>query len=242
MLVEQNQIQGDLHMHTTATDGAATLDEMAAAALARGLKYIAITDHSKRVTMANGLDATKLRRQWAEIDKLNERLKGLVVLKGVEVDILEKGGLDLDDDVLADADWVVASVHYGQNQPREQITKRILDAIANPHVSAIAHPTGRLLNRRKPYDVDLDAVFQAARTHRKLLELNSHPQRLDLDDVACAAAKQHGVPIVISTDAHSVDGLDKLRYGILQARRAGLTKADVANTRPWAEMRKLIGQ
>jgi len=242
VLVEQNQIQGDLHMHTTATDGAATLDEMAAAALARGLKYIAITDHSKRVTMANGLDATKLRRQWAEIDKLNERLKGLVVLKGVEVDILEKGGLDLDDDVLADADWVVASVHYGQNQPREQITKRILDAIANPHVSAIAHPTGRLLNRRKPYDVDLDAVFQAARTHRKLLELNSHPQRLDLDDVACAAAKQHGVPIVISTDAHSVDGLDKLRYGILQARRAGLTKADVANTRPWAEMRKLIGQ
>jgi DNA polymerase (family 10) len=240
-LVEQDQIQGDLHMHTTATDGAATLEEMADAAKARGLKYIAITDHSKRVSMANGLDATRLRRQWEEIDKLNERLKGLTVLKGCEVDILEKGGLDLADDVLAEADWIVASVHYGQNQPREQITKRILDAIANPHVSAIAHPTGRLLNRRKPYEVDIDAVFQAARTHRKLLELNAHPQRLDLDDVACAAAKQHGVPIVISTDAHSIDGLDKLRYGILQARRAGLTKADVANTRPWADVRKLLG-
>ncbi|HVC98350.1 MAG TPA: DNA polymerase/3'-5' exonuclease PolX [Pirellulales bacterium] len=241
-LVEQDQIQGDLHMHTTATDGAATLEEMADAAKARGLKYIAITDHSKRVSMANGLDATRLRRQWAEIDKLNERLKGLTVLKGCEVDILEKGGLDLDDDVLAEADWIVASIHYGQNQTREQITKRIVDAIANPHVSAIAHPTGRLLNRRKPYDVDLDAVFQAAHEHGKLLELNAHPQRLDLDDVACAAAKQHGLPIVISTDAHSVDGLDKLRYGILQARRAGLTKADVANTRPWAQVRKLIGR
>ncbi|HUY31946.1 MAG TPA: DNA polymerase/3'-5' exonuclease PolX [Pirellulales bacterium] len=241
-LIEQDQIQGDLHMHTTATDGAATLEEMAAAARARGLKYIAVTDHSKRVTMANGLDATRLRAQWAEIDQLNERLKGFVVLKGVEVDILEKGGLDLDDDVLAEADWVVASVHYGQNQPREQITKRILGAIANPRVSAIAHPTGRLINRRKPYDVDLEAVFQAAREHGKLLELNAHPRRLDLDDVACAASKQHGVPIVISTDAHSVEGLDKLRYGVLQARRAGLTKADVANTRSWAGMRKLIGK
>jgi DNA polymerase (family 10) len=240
-LIEQDQILGDLHMHTTATDGGATIAEMADAAKARGLKYVAITDHSKRVTMANGLDATRLRRQWAEIDKLNERLRGFLVLKGVEVDILEKGGLDLDDDVLAEADWVVASVHYGQNQPREQITRRILDALANPHVSAIAHPTGRLINRRKPYEVDLSAVFQAARQHGKLLELNAHPQRLDLDDVACAAAKQHGVPIVISTDAHSIEGLDKLRYGILQARRAGLTKDDVANTRTWAQMRKLIG-
>jgi DNA polymerase (family 10) len=183
-----------------------------------------------------------LRKQWAEIDRLNQTLRGLTVLKGVEVDILEKGGLDLDDEVLADADWVVASIHYGQNQPREQITSRILGALANPHVSAIAHPTGRLLNRRKPYDVDLDAVFVAAREHGKLLELNANPSRLDLDDLACAAAKRQGVPIVISTDAHSIDGLDKLRYGILQARRGGLTKADVANARPWKQMRKLIGK
>jgi DNA polymerase (family 10) len=160
----------------------------------------------------------------------------------VEVDILEKGGLDLPDDVLAGADWVVASVHYGQNQPREQITRRIVEALENPHVSAVAHPTGRLINRRKPYDVDLEAVFAAARRNGKLLELNANPQRLDLDDVACAAAKAHGIPIVISTDAHSVEGLETARYGVLQARRAGLTKADVANTRTWPQMKKLIGQ
>jgi DNA polymerase (family 10) len=191
--------------------------------------------------MANGLDGRRLRAQWKEIDRINLQLKGLTVLKGVEVDILEKGGLDLADDVLAEADWVVASVHYGQNQPREQITRRIVDALANPHVSAIAHPTGRLINRRKPYEVDLDAVFAAARQHGKLLELNANPSRLDLDDVACAAARRHGIPIVISTDAHSIDGLDKLRYGILQARRGGLTKSDVANTRTWKQMQKLIG-
>jgi DNA polymerase (family 10) len=241
-LIERGDILGDLHMHTTATDGKATLEEMVAAAKERGLTYIAITDHSKRVSMANGLDADRLRQQWDEIDRLNQRVKGITVLKGVEVDILEKGGLDLDDDVLAEADWVVASVHYGQKQPREQITRRILDALANPNVCAIAHPTGRLINRRQAYDVDLDAVFKAARKHGKFLELNAHPMRLDLDDVACAAAKQQGVPIVISTDAHAVEGLDKLRYGILQARRGGLTKADVANTRPWPQVRKLLGR
>lgn len=241
-LIERSDIVGDLHMHTTATDGKATLEEMVEGAKERGLKYIAITDHSKRVSMANGLDAGRLRQQWAEIDRLNRRVKGITVLKGVEVDILEKGGLDLDDDVLSEADWVVASVHYGQKQPREQITRRILEALANPNVCAIAHPTGRLINRRQSYDVDLDAVFKAARKHGKFLELNAHPMRLDLDDVACAAAKQHGVPIVISTDAHAVEGLDKLRYGILQARRGGLTKSDVANTRSWPQVRKLLGR
>jgi DNA polymerase (family X) len=241
-LIQRGDLQGDLHMHTTATDGKATLEEMVAAAQARGLKYIAITDHSKRVSMANGLDAARLREQWSEIDRLNRRLNGIVVLKGVEVDILEKGGLDLDDDVLAEADWVVASLHYGQKQLREQITRRILEALANPHVCAIAHPTGRLINRRQPYDVDLEAMFKAARKHRKFLELNAHPMRLDLDDVSCAAAKQHGVPIVISTDAHNVEGLDKARYGILQARRGGLTKDDVANTRPWTELRQMLGR
>jgi DNA polymerase (family 10) len=240
-LVDVADIQGDLHMHTTATDGKNSLEEMVAAAQARGLKYIAITDHSKRVSMANGLDGPRLRQQWDEIDRLNGRLRGFRVLKGVEVDILEPGGLDLEDDVLAEADWVVASVHYGQKQPREQITRRIVGALVNPHVSAIAHPTGRLINRRPPYEVDLEAVFKAAADHGKLLELNCNPQRLDLDDVACAAAQAHGIPIVISTDAHSTTGLDCLKYGILQARRAGLTKADVANTRSWAQMRKLIG-
>ncbi|REK23966.1 MAG: DNA polymerase/3'-5' exonuclease PolX [Planctomycetota bacterium] len=240
-LVELADIRGDLHMHTTATDGKHTLEEMIAAAQQRKLKYIAITDHSKRVSMAGGLDAKRLRAQWAEIDRLRESTSGIQILKGIECDILEKGGLDLDDEVLAEADWVVCSVHYGQNQPQEQITRRIIGAIENPHVSAIAHPTGRLINRRKPYAVDLDAVMAAAREHGKLLELNSNPARLDLDDVACAAAKAHGVKIVISTDAHHTEGLDVMRYGILQAQRGGLTKNDVANTRTWAQLRKLIG-
>lgn len=241
-LVELGDIHGDLHMHTTATDGTATLEEMAAAAQVRGLKYIAITDHSQRVTMANGLDSKRLRAQWKAIDRLNQKLDGFTVLKGVEVDILEKGGLDLPDDVLAEADWVVASVHYGQNQPRERITARILEALDHPHVSAIAHPTGRLINRRKPYEVDLDAVFRRAQERGKLLELNANPARLDLDDLACAAARKHGIPVVISTDAHSVEGLDVMRYGILQARRGGLTKADVANTRSWSKVKQLVGR
>jgi DNA polymerase (family 10) len=215
---------------------------MVAAARGRGLKYIAITDHSKRVSMANGLDGKRLRQQWRQIDALNEKLSGFRVLKGVEVDILERGGLDIEDEVLAEADWVVASVHYGQNQKADQITKRIVDALANPHISAIAHPTGRIINRRKSYEVDLEAVFETAHKHGKLLELNSNPARLDLDDINCLAAKRHGVPIVISTDAHSPLGLEVLRFGILQARRAGLTKADVANTRPWTQMKKLIGK
>ncbi len=241
-LVELDDLRADLHMHTTQTDGKATLEEMIAAARHRGLEYIAITDHSKRVTMAHGLDAKRLRAQWKEIDRLNKRLRGFKVLKGIEVDILEKGGLDLDDDVLADADWVVASVHYGQNQPRERITKRVIDALANPNVSALAHPTGRLINRREAYEIDLEAVFTAARDHGKMMELNSNPARLDLDDVACATAKSFGIPIVISSDAHSTGGLSVLRYGILQARRAGLTKKDVANTRPLDKFLELVNK
>ncbi len=241
-LVELKDLRGDLHMHTTATDGEATLEEMIEAARARGLTYIAITDHSKRVTMARGLNAERLLEQWDEIDRVQAKLKGFKVLKGCEVDILEKGGLDLPDDVLAGADWIVASIHYGQNQPREQITGRMLEAIANPHVSAIAHPTGRIINRRKPYDLDFEKVLDAAAEHGKLLELNANPARLDLDDIHCAAARERGIPIVISTDAHAIGELDHLRCGIMQARRAGLTKADVANTRTWPELKKLLGK
>jgi DNA polymerase (family 10) len=241
-LIELDDLVGDLHMHTTATDGKATLEEMVEAARARGHEYIAITDHSKRVTMANGLDGAKLRRQWKEIDKLNKSLRGFKVLKGVEVDILERGGLDLPDDVLAESDWVVASVHYGQNQSRDQITKRVIEALENPYVCAIAHPTGRLINRRKAYEIDLEAVFKAAKANHKFMELNTNPRRLDLDDVACAAAKQHGIPIVISSDAHSTEGLNVLRYGIRQARRGGLTKRDVVNTRSLDKLQALIAK
>lgn len=241
-LVEVTDLVGDLHMHTTATDGKATLREMATAAIERGLKYIAITDHSQRVSMANGLNPTRLREQWDEIDRLNRELDGFTILKGIECDILEKGGMDLPDDVLAEADWVIASVHYGQQQSREQITDRILGAMQNPHVSILAHPTGRLISRREPYAVDLEAVFVAAARNGKLMEINANPARLDLDDIAAAAAKRHGIPLVISSDAHSTTGLDVLRYGILQARRAGLTAKDVANTQPWAKIKRMLSE
>ena len=224
-LITEKDIRGDLHMHTTATDGKATLEEMIDAAKARGLKYIAITDHSKRVTMANGLDEKRLLEQWAEIDKLNERLgKSFRVFKGIECDILEKGGMDLPDDVLEQADWVLGAIHYGQNQPSRQITDRILGAIENSNVDCIAHPTGRLINKREAYEVAMDEIFAAAKKHNTLLELNANPARLDLHDVFCATAKANGIPIAINTDAHSVNGLNVMQYGIKQARRAGLTK------------------
>ena len=244
-LVSLDDIRGDLHMHTTATDGEATLGEMVRAAIQRGLAYIAITDHGQRVTMAHGLDAKRLRKQWGEIDRLNDSLAEegrppIVVLKGIEVDMLEKGGLDLPDDVLEDADWVVASLHYGQNQPRDRITKRIIEAIENPHVSVIGHPTGRLINRRPAYDVDMEAVIEAASKTGTFLEINANPWRLDLNVPHAAAAKKAGVKLVISTDAHSIGGLDVMRCGILQARRAGLEKEDIANTRSLAQLKKLL--
>lgn len=232
-LITLDAIRGDLHMHTTASDGTATIREMADAAIRRGLQYIAITDHSQRVSMAHGLDPRRLREQWRMIDQIRDEYAGrLVILKGIECDILEKGGMDLPADCLAEADWVLAAVHYGQRQSREQLTERILGAIEDPHVDCLAHPTGRLIDRREAYEVDLDAVMRAAVTHGKFLELNANPARLDLHDVHAAAAKRLGIPIVISTDAHSPEGLDVLVCGINQARRAGLTAADVANTQP----------
>jgi DNA polymerase (family 10) len=243
-LVTLADIRGDLHMHTTATDGEDTLADMVRGAIDRGLAYVAITDHGQRVTMAHGLDRRRLLAQWEQIDRLNESLAAdgrppIVVLKGIEVDILEQGGLDLPDDVLAEADWVVASLHYGQNQPRDRITARIVEAIENPHVAVIGHPTGRLLNRRPAYDVDLEAVIAAAARTGTFLEINANPWRLDLDDRHAAAAKAAGVKLVISTDAHSIRGLDVMRCGILQARRAGLEADDVANTRTLAALGKL---
>ena len=236
-LVSLDDLHGDLHLHTDASDGLASLEDMVRAARERGYEYVAITDHSQRVAMAHGLNPRRVLAQWAAIDALNQAVGTPPrVLKGIEVDILEKGGLDLPDDVLAQADWVVASIHYGQQQSRQQITERILGALENRWVSAIAHPTGRLINRRDPYEVDVEAVLKHARKHRKAMELNANPARLDLNDVHCAAAKELGVPVVICTDAHSPEGLDVMRYGVLQARRAGLTRADVANAHPWNEL------
>ncbi len=242
-LIREQDLVGDLHMHTTATDGKATLEEMVEAAQARGLSYIAITDHSQRVSMAHGLDADRLLAQWKEVDALNEKLDGSFrILKGIECDILESGGMDLPDEVLSQGDWIIASVHYGQRQSREQITDRIVGALENPHVHIIAHPTGRLINRREAYEVDMEAVMQAAVENGKLLELNANPARLDLHDVHLAAARKYQIPIVISSDAHSVDGLDVLKYGVLQARRGGLTADDVANTKSWDAIESILGR
>lgn len=239
-LIEVADVRGDLHMHTTATDGMNSIREMAEAAKSRGLSYIAITDHSKRVTMANGLDADRLRAHWAEIDKVRSQISGIEILKGIECDILEDATMDLPDDVLAEADWVLAVLHYGLKQPREQIDKRLQNAIRNPHVDAIGHLTGRLVGQRPGADLTFDDVLKAAADHGVMLEINAHPSRLDLDDIHAAAAKDRGIPIVINTDSHSTAGFGVLQYGIFQARRAGLEAKDVANTRTLAEFRKLL--
>ena len=239
-LLELRDIRGDLHMHTTATDGRATLKEMVAAARDRGYEYIAITDHSRRVTVARGMDAARLRRHWKAIDRLAGQVSGIAVLKGVELDILEDGRLDLPDDVLSEADYVVASIHYGQGQSRERITRRLLNAVEHPLIHAIGHPTGRLIGHRPGYEVDMADVLKAAADHGCLMELNCQPSRLDLDDVALASARELGVKIVLGTDAHAVEELRFLELGVYQARRGGLEKNDVANTRSLARFRKLL--
>ncbi len=239
-LLDVGDIQGDLHMHTTATDGAASIAEMAEAAKARGLKYIAITDHSKRVAMANGLDGERALSHWREIQKVRQSIKGIEILCGIECDILEDATMDLPDEVLAEAEWVIAVLHYGLKQPRAQIQKRLLAAIRNPHVSIIGHPTGRIIGRRAGADIDFDELFKAAADHGVMMEINANPARLDLDDIRAAAAKDLGIPIVISTDSHSTGGFDTMEYGVYQARRAGLTKKDVANTKPWKDFKKLL--
>jgi DNA polymerase (family 10) len=239
-LISPTDIRGDLHMHTTASDGTASIEEMALAAKALGRKYIAITDHSKRVSMARGLDAERLRAHWKEIDRVRKRIDGIEILKGVECDILEDATMDLSDDVLAEADWVIGVLHYGLKQPREQIMKRLLAAVRHPHVDAIGHPSGRLIGKRQGASIDYATFFRAAAEHGTLLEINANPQRLDLDDIQARAAKEHGLKIVINTDAHSTEGLEMLPFGVHQARRAGLEAKDVANTRTLSAFRKLL--
>ncbi len=239
-LIERKDLRADLQMHTDATDGRASLEEMVEAARQRGHEYIAITDHSRRVTVARGLDAPRLRQQWKAIEKLGASVRGITVLKGVEVDILPDGRLDLSDDVLREADWVVASIHYGQQQPRAQITRRLVNAIRHPCVSAVGHPTGRIINQRPGYDLDLEAVLKEAADYGCLMELNAQPTRLDLDDTALLAAKRHGVRVVINSDAHAIEELDFLEFGVYQARRGWLKAGDVANTRSLARFRQLL--
>jgi DNA polymerase (family 10) len=231
-LITLDDLQGDVHMHTVETDGKNTIEEMAEAAQARGYKYMAITDHSKNLAFANGLDDTRALVHIQRIRDAGRKLDGITIFAGIEVDILADGDLDLSDDVLAQMDVVIASVHSVFNQEPGKMTERLLKAVENSNTSIIGHPTGRLQLRREGYPFDMDAVLTAAAKHKVAMELNSYPDRLDLNDVHLRQAKLRGVKIVINTDSHHTSHLDKIRYGILQARRAWLTKEDILNTLP----------
>lgn len=239
-LVELKELRGDLHVHTKATDGHNTLSEMATAARAHGLDYLAITEHSRRLTVAHGLDVQRLRQQMQAIDKLNAQLKDITLLKGIEVDILDDGSLDLPDDVLGELDIVVGAVHSQFKLARSKQTARILKAMDHPHFTIFAHPSGRLIDRRAPYDVDMLKIIRHARERGCFLELNAHPERLDLLDIHCQMAKEEGVLVAISSDAHSTQDFDNLYFGVGQARRGWLEKKDVLNTRSLKELRALL--
>ena len=239
-LITLADIRGDLHVHTTWSDGTASVEQMAEAAKARGYDYIAITDHSRRLTVAHGLDAERLARQIDEIDRLNDGSRGLMLLKGVEVDILEDGALDLPDSILSRLDLVVAAVHSHFDLPRQAQTERIIRAMDNRRVAIIAHPTGRLIGEREPYDVDFERIAAAAAGRGCRLEINAAPDRLDIDDVHAIAAKAAKASFVVSTDAHAPAFLDWMRFGVDQARRGWLESGDVANTLPLAKLRKSL--
>jgi len=239
-LVTRADIRGDLHVHSDWTDGTASIEAMAEAAQARGYEYVALTDHSRRVAMAHGLDPARLSKQAREIDRVNGRLHGLTILKGIEVDILKDGRLDLPDPSLAQLDVVVASVHSYFDLPREAQTERVIRAMRNRHVSIIGHPTGRLIGEREPYAIDMERVIAAAHELGCHLEVNAQPDRLDLNDNYIHSAKEAGVTLAISTDAHSVDAFECIRFGVDQARRGWLTADDVINTRPLAKLRKIL--
>lgn len=239
-LIESGDLRGDLHAHTTATDGHNTLEEMAEAAKAIGLGYLAITEHSRRLTVAHGLDPLRLARQIDEIERLNEKLRGITLLKGIEVDILEDGSLDLPDELLGRLDLVIGAVHSRFELSRARQTERILKAMDHPHFTLLAHPTGRLIERREPYDVDMLRLIRKAKERGCFLELNAHPERLDLLDTDCRAARDEGVLVAINSDAHSVLDFDHLRLGVGQARRGWLEKKDVLNTRTLDDLWPLL--
>jgi len=231
-LITQQDLQGDVHMHTVETDGRNSIQEMAEAARERGYKYMAITDHSKNLAFANGLDDKRAIEHIARIRAANASVGGIRIFAGIEVDILADGSLDLSDSVLEQMDLVIASVHSHFSQTAEEMTARLLKAIENPNVSIIGHPTGRLLLRRDAYAFDMDAVLEAAAANKVAMELNAYPDRLDLCDRHLRMAKQHAVKIVINTDSHHTSHMEKIRFGVLQARRAWLTPHDVLNTLP----------
>ena len=235
-LIEQSDIRGDLHCHTVASDGRETILEMGRAALARGYEYLAITDHSATHGFGNDVSPDELRRQIEKVHAADAKLPGIRLLAGSEVNILPDGSPDYDDDLLAELDWVIASVHTSFGMTGDAMTARMVAATGHPLIDAIGHPTGRMIGRREPYAVDVDALVRAAAASGTLLEINANPNRRDLSEVHARAAAAGGAGIVIDSDAHSSRGFDVLRYGIWTARRAGLGPADVLNTLPWAEL------
>ena len=239
-LVELGDIRGDLHMHTVYSDGKHTIEEMAKAAQQMGYEYIAITDHSKRLTVAKGLDEKRVLQEFEEIDNINEKLEGITILKGMEVDILEDGSLDMSDEVLAQMDVVLAAVHYKFNLSQEAQTKRVLKAMDNPYVNIIAHPTGRMINMREPIALDMTKLLEHAKQNGVAMEINAQPDRLDLNDIHIKMAKEMGVKMAINTDSHNYYSLYYMEYGVNQARRGWCEKEDIINTRDLKSLKKLL--
>jgi DNA polymerase (family 10) len=239
-LVRAKDIRGDLQMHSTWSDGRASIEEMARACAARGYAYMAITDHSQAMAMVQGLTPKRARAQWKEIDRVRETVPGIEILKSAEVDILKDGSLDMPDEILEQLDLVVVSVHSHMDQDKKTMTDRVLRAIAHPEVDVLAHPTGRQLGKRDPFPIDVEAVLEAAAELSVAVELNANPRRLDLSDVHVRRAKELGVLVVIDTDAHSPAGLEDMRFGIDQARRGWLGPADVLNTRTLAGLKNWL--
>ena len=239
-LITLKNIKGDLHCHTKSTDGNASIEEMALKAVQLGYDYLAITDHSKHLTVSHGLDAKKVMEQIKLIDKLNAKLKNITILKSMEVDILEDGSLDLPDKILRELDFTVCAIHSHFNLSIQKQTERIIRAMDNPVFTILAHPTGRLINKREPYEIDLERVMRAAKERRCILELNAQPERMDLDDVHCKFAAELKLKMAISTDAHSVSQMDYMLFGVYQARRGWLEATDVINTYSLTALKKVL--
>ena len=241
-LLELRDIRGDLQMHSTWSDGKQSIREMAEACLERGYEYLALTDHSQAVTVANGLNPERVREQWQEIEEVRGSRPEIRILKSLEVDILKDGHLDMPDEILEGLDMVLVSVHSYMNMERTEMTERVIRAMEHPLVDVVAHPTGRILNRREPFAVDMDEILRAAAGLDVAMELNANPRRLDLSDVHLMRARELGVKIIVSTDAHSVQHLDFMRYGVDQGRRGWLDRMDVLNTQPLEEIDRWLGR
>lgn len=237
-LIDLKDIRGDLHVHSKATDGLYPIAEMVAAAQMKGYEYMAVTDHSKKVTIARGLDSKRLLQQIEEIDKIQDEFKDIRILKSIELDILEDGSLDLPDEVLKELDFTICSVHYRLNLPKDKQTERILRAMDNPYMNILGHPSGRLIQERPPMNLDMERIIKEAAKRNIHFEVNSHPDRMDLNDIFCKLGKECGLKLAITTDAHRIDDLDLMRFGIGQARRGWLEPKDIINTLPWIELRK----